>query len=120
MGRFSSIIAFQRAKAIDWHNGLILAIPYLFGTILGAYIATILQAKFVGWAITFAVIAAFVVLLTNPKRLLKDQQVDKPVIRWWHALGIWECLSVFLGIYSLAKIIFLRISVRLSHSFLSF
>ncbi len=94
MGRVSSIIAFQRAKAIDWRNGLILAMPCLLGAVLGAYIAAMIKSKFVGWAITVAVIAAFILLLTNPKRLLKDQEVEKPVIKWWHlvlyfVVGCW-------------------------------
>jgi uncharacterized membrane protein YfcA len=94
IGRIASIVSFQRAKAIDWRNSLILSIPCLLGAILGASFAAILQSRYIGWAITFAVIAAFVVLLTNPKRLLKDQKVDKPVIKWWHlvlyfVVGLW-------------------------------
>jgi uncharacterized membrane protein YfcA len=93
-GRISSIVAFQRAKAIDWHNGLILAIPCLLGAVLGAYIAAIIKSKFVGWTITVAVIATFILLLSNPKKLLKDQEVEKPVIKWWHLvlyflMGLW-------------------------------
>jgi uncharacterized membrane protein len=38
----------------------------------------------VGWAITFAVIAAFVVLITNPKRLLKEAPEVNPPMQWWH------------------------------------
>jgi len=94
MGRVSSIIAFQRARAIDWRNGLILAAPCLLGAVLGAYIAAIMRIKYVGWAITVAVILAFVLLLTNPKRLLKDQEVERPVLKWWHLalyflVGLW-------------------------------
>jgi uncharacterized membrane protein YfcA len=84
IGRISSIIAFQRAKAIDWRNALILAVPCVLGGSLGAYIASVLQTKYIGWGITVAVIAALVVLVTNPKRLLLKQTVDKPVIKWWH------------------------------------
>jgi len=94
MGRVSSIIAFQRARAIDWRNGLILSLPCLLGAVSGAYIAAIMPSRSVGWAITVAVIAAFILLLTNPKRLLKDQEVEHPVLKWWHLVlyllvGLW-------------------------------
>jgi uncharacterized membrane protein YfcA len=94
IGRIASIVSFQRAKAIDWHNALLLGLPSVVGAILGALCAAVLQSKYIGWAITFAVIAAFVVLLANPKGLLQDQKVDKPVIKWWHlvlyfAVGLW-------------------------------
>jgi uncharacterized membrane protein YfcA len=96
IGRVSSIVAFQRAKAIDWRNALILAVPCVLGGCLGASIASVIQSKYIGWAITFAVIAAFVVLLTNPKRLLKDQKADKPVIKWWH-LGLFFLVGIWGG-----------------------
>ena len=96
IGRISSIVAFQRAQAIDWRNALVLAIPCLLGGCLGASVAAVLQSKYIGWAITFAVIAAFVVLLTNPKRLLQDQKVAKPVIKWWQ-LGLFFLVGVWGG-----------------------
>jgi len=96
IGRVSSIVAFQRAKAIYWRNALILAVPCLLGGCLGASLAAALQSKYIGWAITFAVIAAFIVLVTNPKRLLKDQKVDQPVIKWWH-LGLFFLVGVWGG-----------------------
>jgi uncharacterized membrane protein YfcA len=96
IGRISSIAAFQRAKAIDWRNALVLAIPGVLGGCLGAFIAAVLQSKYIGWAITGAVIAAFVVLLTNPKRLLQDQKVDKPLIKWWH-LGLFFLVGTWGG-----------------------
>jgi len=94
VGRITSIVSFQRSKAIDWRNALILSLPCSLGAILGASLATVLQSKYIGWAITFAVIAVIVVLLSNPKRLLKEQKVDKPVVKWWHlglyfAVGLW-------------------------------
>jgi len=96
IGRISSIVAFQRAKAIDWRNALVLAIPGVLGGCLGASIAAVLQSKYIGWAITGAVIAAFVVLLTNPKRLLQDQKIDTPVIKWWH-LGLFFLVGTWGG-----------------------
>jgi uncharacterized membrane protein YfcA len=96
IGRFSSIVAFQRAKVIDWRNAFWLAVPCLLGACLGASFAAILQSKYVGWAITFAVMAAFVVVLTNPKSWLQKQKVDKPVIKWRH-LGLFFLVGTWGG-----------------------
>jgi len=94
LGRLASIVSFQRSQAIDWRNALILSLPFCLGGIIGASLATFLKSEYIGWAITFAVIAVVVILVSNPKRLLKDQKVDNPVIRWWHlvlyfAAGLW-------------------------------
>jgi uncharacterized membrane protein YfcA len=96
IGRIASIVAFQRAKAIDWRNALVLSIPCAAGACIGACIATSLRSRYIGWAITLAVIASFVLLLSNPKRLLRDQKVDKPVIKWWH-LGFFFLVGVWGG-----------------------
>jgi len=94
IARITSIVSFQRAKVIDWHNAIMLALPCLAGAILGASLATLLQSKYIGWAITFGVIAAVVLLLSKSKSFLKDQKVDQPAIKWWHlglyfAVGLW-------------------------------
>jgi uncharacterized membrane protein YfcA len=96
IGRISSVVAFQRAKVIDWHNALILAIPAVLGACLGASVAAVLKSKYIGWALTFAVFAAFVLLVTNAKRLLQDQKVDKPALTWWH-LGLFFLVGVWGG-----------------------
>jgi len=96
IGRIASIVAFQRAKAIDWRNALVLSIPCAAGACIGACIATGLRSRYIGWAITLAVIASFVLLVSNPKRLLRDQKVDKPVIKWWH-LGFFFLVGVWGG-----------------------
>lgn len=95
-GRVSSIIAFQRAKAIDWRNSLILCIPSLLGTLLGAYIAAIIPARYIGWSITVAVVVTLVLILYNPKKLLQEQRLEKPVIRWWH-LGLYFLVGCWGG-----------------------
>jgi uncharacterized membrane protein YfcA len=91
IGRISSVVAFQRAKVIDWRNAFILAIPAILGACLGASVAAVLKSKYIGWALTFAVFAAFVLLVTNAKKLLQGQKVDKPALTWRH-LGLF-----FLG-----------------------
>jgi uncharacterized membrane protein YfcA len=96
VGRLASIIAFQRARAIDWRKALVLSLPCLLGACLGASIAAVLKSRYIGWAITFAVMAALVMLLTNPKRLLQDQKANKPIIKWWH-LGLFFLVGSWGG-----------------------
>jgi uncharacterized membrane protein YfcA len=96
IGRISSVVAFQRAKVIDWRNALILAIPAILGACLGASVAAVLKSKYIGWALTFAVFAAFVLLVTNAKKLLQEQKVDKPALTWWH-LGLFFLVGVWGG-----------------------
>jgi len=48
VGRITSIVSFQRSKAIDWRNALILSLPCSLGAILGASLATVLQSKYIG------------------------------------------------------------------------
>jgi len=111
LGRMASIVSFQRSQAIDWRNALILSLPFCLGGIIGAALATVLQSRYIGWAITFAVIAVVVVLVSNPKRLLEDRQADKPVIKWWHLLlylmaGLWGGFIVLdSGTYALMVLV---------------
>ncbi len=96
IGRIASIAAFQRAKAIDWRNALLLSLPCVLGAALGAVIAAKLQSKYIGWGITVAVIAAFVMLLTKAKSLLQNKQVSKPALKWWH-LGLFFLVGLWGG-----------------------
>jgi uncharacterized protein len=64
--------------------------------VVGASIAIIIQARYAGWSITFAVIAALLLILANTKRLLKEQHQDKPLIKWWH-LGLYFLVGVWAG-----------------------
>jgi uncharacterized membrane protein YfcA len=90
LGRITNIIAFQRAGVINWRLALFFVVPGLLGSLVGATIAAEMAPR----AITFAIIAAFVMLITNPKRLLKKAPEVNPPIRWWHLtlyflVGIW-------------------------------
>ncbi|MEW5733216.1 MAG: sulfite exporter TauE/SafE family protein [Thermodesulfobacteriota bacterium] len=94
IGRISSVVAFQRKRAIDWRNALTLSVPGVLGGIAGASLAANIQSRYVGWAITVAIVATLAVLLANPKRLLEKQALAPPVIRWWHlalyfGVGFW-------------------------------
>jgi uncharacterized membrane protein YfcA len=63
---------------VDWRNGLILSAPLIAGTIAGAALASVLDANTMRWAVIVAVFAALVMLLSNPKRFLRDAAPGGP------------------------------------------
>jgi uncharacterized protein len=77
-GSIAALVTFHRAGVIDWRNGLTLSIPIIAGTIGGAALASVLDAKTMGWAVVIAVIAAFVMLVSNPSRFLRPAAEDGP------------------------------------------
>lgn len=94
LGRIAAIVAFQRAGVIDWRRGLLLCLPALAGTLLGAYIATILEPQVIAVAITIAVIGALIIVLTNTRSLLRPQSMGQLHLAWKHYLffflvGLW-------------------------------
>ena len=94
LGRIASIVAFQRAGVIDWRRGLLLCLPSLAGTLLGAYVASILEPRVIAVAIIVAVIGALIAVLTNTHRLLRPQTKGHLRLAWQHYLyfflvGLW-------------------------------
>lgn len=92
-GTLSAVIKLHRENMIDWHRALRLGVPVLAGSLVGAYIATQLSPAAVGETVVIAVAVAFVVLLTNPKRLLVRLQSAPRVLPWHYAVlfvvGAW-------------------------------
>jgi len=93
-GSVAALMTFHRAGVIEWRNGLLLSIPVVAGTIGGAALASVLDAKTMGWAVVIAVLAAFVMLVSNPKRFLRPAAPDGPRITMLTAavfvpIGVW-------------------------------
>jgi len=85
-GSVAAILTFQRAKALDWPVGIILCAPVILGTAVGAEIASLLNAKEIGWVIFAAIAVTFIVLVSNPKQLLKEHSAEKPSVNRWKLL----------------------------------
>ena len=90
-GSIAALVTFHRAGVIDWRNGLTLSIPVIVGTMAGAALASVLDARTMGWAVVIAVIAALAMLVSNPKRFLRPAAEDGPRV------GL-ATLAVFLPI----------------------
>lgn len=71
-GSLAASITFQKKKLIDWKNVSKMAIPILIGAVVGSWIASMLSADSMGIFITVAVIISFIMIISNPKRLLKE------------------------------------------------
>jgi uncharacterized membrane protein YfcA len=93
-GGIASLLTFHRAGVVDWRQGLILSVPLVAGTLAGAALASVLDANEMGWAVIVAVIAAFVMLVSNPNRFLRPPSVGGPRVALTTAsvflpIGLW-------------------------------
>jgi uncharacterized protein len=110
-GGLTALLTFQRAGVVDWRNGLVLSAPVLAGTIAGAALASVLDAKAIGWAVIVAVVAALVMLLGNPKRFLRDAAPGGPRVVLTTAavfvpIGLWAGFIVLdAGTYMLLGLV---------------
>jgi uncharacterized membrane protein YfcA len=93
-GALAALLAFHRAGVLEWRNGLFFSIPVIAGTVAGAALASVLDARVMGWAVVAAVVAALVMLLSNPKRFLRETAPGGPRVGLLTAavfvpIGIW-------------------------------
>jgi uncharacterized membrane protein YfcA len=110
-GALAAMLTFHRAGVVDWRNGLLLSAPVIAGTIAGAALASVLDAKTMGWAVIAAVVAALVMLLSNPKRFLRDAAPGGPRVVLTTAavfvpIGLWAGFIVLdSGTYMLLGLV---------------
>ena len=111
VGGIASLLTFHRAGVVDWRNGLILSVPIVAGTLAGAALASVLDAKEMGWAVIAAVVAAFVMLVSNPKRFLRPAAMGGPRVTLITAsvflpIGLWAGFIVLdAGTYMLLGLV---------------
>lgn len=87
--------SFKQQKVLDHKKGLILAIPAVFGSILGAKIASDINEAVFEKAIAIIIIVMLFFILYKPQRWLKGKQelIDKK-ISFWQII-----LFFFIGVY---------------------
>jgi uncharacterized membrane protein YfcA len=95
-GSCAAILALQKEKVIDWKKGLLIAIPVSFGVFIGAKLASVMSAKSMEWAIIAAVVMALIVILSNPKRILKEKPNRSPSLNWFK-IGIFVLVGIWAG-----------------------
>ena len=88
-GAIAALVTFHRAGAMPSESSVARCV--IAGTMAGAALASVLDAKTMGWAVVIAVIAALAMLVSNPKRFLRPAAEDGPRV------GL-ATLAVFLPI----------------------
>lgn len=108
-GALSSLVAFQRRGAVDWRRSLRLCIPCVAGSVLGAWLASVLDANQVGWVVVIVLVVALATV-TLTQRLAPPAQSEEGQtlrIRGRHdllfvAIGGW---AGFIGAHSAIAIL---------------
>jgi len=90
-----SVGSFHRQKVLDWRRGMILAIPAIIGSVIGAQIAVNLDEELMRRVIGGLMVVMLVVLLVRPKRWL----VGRPEMLDRHTGWIQMVIFFFIGIY---------------------
>ncbi len=70
----TSAARFEREKALDWRGGIILALPAIVGSLLGAQIAVSLDENLMRQVIGAVMLIMLVVILIRPKRWLEGER----------------------------------------------
>ncbi len=86
---------FKRHKALDTRKAIYLSIPAIFGSILGAYIATDINESMIKKIIGVILIILFFLMLLNPKKWIQEHQITSN-----KKISISQIITFFLiGIY---------------------
>lgn len=94
LGSLVAVWNFNREGSIPWKNALLISTPTIIGTIIGSFIATLLDPKYIAWSILAAIICALLILLSNPTAIIKPAKNDGVKINWFTyivftVIGIW-------------------------------
>jgi hypothetical protein len=112
---FQNVVAvdsFHRQKVMDWRRGLILSIPAIIGSVIGAQIAVNLDETMMRRTIGALMVAMLVVILVRPRRWLegRPELADKPFgwVQWliFFAIGVYGgFIQAGVGIFLLAGLV---------------
>jgi uncharacterized membrane protein YfcA len=88
------VSSFRRQKVLDLRGGLILAIPAIVGSVIGAQIAVNLNETMMRRTIGVLMVVMLVVILVRPKRWLEGQTGGEKHFRWQQGI-----IFFFIGVY---------------------
>ena len=86
--------SFHKEKQIEWKTDIRFAFPALLGAIIGSLIAVEIDEDIMGKVIGIVMILMLVVILLNPKKLLKDNKEISSEKLWLKYIVLF-----FVGIY---------------------
>ena len=107
-----SVGAFRQQKVLDWRGGLLLAIPAVVGSVIGAQIAVNLDEQMMRRAIGALMVVMLVVILVRPNRWLEGrpgaahQRLDWKQALIFFAIGVYGgFIQAGVGIFLLAALV---------------
>ncbi len=109
--------SFHGQKVLDWRRGLLLSIPAIVGSVVGAQIAVNLDETMMRRTIGALMVAMLVVILVRPRRWLegRPELADKPL--GWLQLLIFFGIGIYGGFIQAGVGIFLLAGLVLSAGF---
>ncbi len=112
MQNIIGVRGFHAQKLLDWRMGLWLALPAALGSILGAWLASVMSAKGLETAIGILMLMILVLLFVRPKRWLegqKDMHGERPTplqFIIFFAIGIYGgFIQMGVGIFLLTGLV---------------
>lgn len=85
---------FQKKKVLDIKTDYKIGIPAVIGSLLGAYIATVITAPAMDTAIGVVMLVMFLIVLIDPDSWVKDRSEQPPLKKWLQYL-----IFFFIGVY---------------------
>jgi len=85
---------FQQKKVLNLRLDYKIGIPAVIGSLLGAFIATIISVPAMDAAIGVVMLVMFLLILVDPNSWVKDRKDQPPLKRWWQYL-----IFFLIGVY---------------------
>jgi len=91
----AAVGSFRQQKVLDWKKGKWLAIPAVFGAVIGAWIAVDLNEEVIEKAIAVIMLLMLIFIVFKPQRLIKERKdLIGRKITWWQIV-----IFFFIGMY---------------------
>jgi hypothetical protein len=98
---------FHRQGKMDWKTGLKLAVPACMGAVLGAFLATRMDAHHLKRAVGVAMLLVLGLLFIKPQRWTDGMRDSSKGLHWIPKAGIFFCVGVYGGFIQMGVGVFL-------------
>ncbi len=106
------VSSFHRQQVLDWRGGLVLSLPAIVGSVIGAQIAVNLDEAMMRRSIGALMICMLIVILVRPQRWIEGQPEAKRSS--WKQWLIFFCIGLYGGFIQAGVGIFLLAGLVLS------
>ncbi len=108
-----AVKGFHRQDKVDWKTGLQLAVPACIGALLGAFLATRMDAQHLKMAVGVAMVLVLVLLLAKPKRWIEGRSDSTQGLHWVPKAALFFFVGVYGGFIQMGVGVFLLTSLVL-------